>query len=297
MKRKRSILQFMGQDYSYHLGILTHTGYEKAVARHVSSCISQNETMWDIINLVHLDEGEIFIDYIKDLSMENNCVYLQQKYDSSELIELPKTFETYLSTLTKNARQNIKKNIKKLERDFQVQFETKTDLISLKKYWPIFLTLHRENVHSKARTTILDDEDFAEFYFRISANYAKHEKLRLNLLSLDGHVMAIHLGLQHNETVYSLNMGKSVNLHPTYGLWTVLLSLSIKESIEKQAKFYDLLGGGGDYKKKFGARECGGTLIKIYRSQKDYWFDKIIEKLKTELVKYKFSSFINRSFL
>jgi CelD/BcsL family acetyltransferase involved in cellulose biosynthesis len=169
--------------------------------------------------------------------------------DVSLDLELPPTWEAYLSTLTPKQRRETGRRFRRLEEMGDTTFRTIEN--AEPESMNIFFKLLRQSRPDKA--------DFMntqmELFFRaIAATMAEAEMLRLGFLEVSALPVAAVMCFDYNDTVYLYNSGYD----PQHGFLSVgLLSklLSIKDSIERDRKRYDFLKGAEEYKYRLKGRE------------------------------------------
>ena len=264
----KTIVRFLGQAYSYHLGFVAEKGFEERVYHALLDHLF-NKFVKGIyqIEFIHFDENLIFDSVLANQVKKRRLVFEKGLQNPCKILSLPDTFDAYFKSgiVSHNLKQNIKKDFRKLEKECQIKF-FQADNENFRKYWFEMIDLHREMIEYKNKNSILLGHQFPNHLQQVAECFLKNNSLRLNILSVNHQTAAILLGIIYNDTFNALTMGINIKLIqelPWLNLVITSHILSIKSAITDKCKKYDLLGGYHDYKYKLGAIDKGGVKIMI----------------------------------
>lgn len=174
-----------------------------------------------------------------------------QLEDVSLDLELPSTWDEYLTILTTKQRHEVRRKLRRLSEAADVDYHVVEDSTAVHDAMDTFLKLFSESREDKATFMTARIESF----FRLLADtMAEAGLLRLGILELDALPTAMVMCFEYNDCVYLYNSG----YNPDYRALSVgLLSkaLCIKDSIQRGKKRFDFLKGGEPYKYHLGGRE------------------------------------------
>ena len=211
----------------------------------------------------HLDLGPVrsdsaviteLIPIAKGLGYEFYC----GQEDVSFELELPATWEEFLSALTGKERHEIRRKLRRLDNAASTQLRVVEDIREVRSEIDTFLRLFTSSRSEKAAFLTAKR---AVFFHSLAEAMASLKILKLFFLDLDGKPAAAALCFDYHSTVYLYNSGYDPQLRPlSVGLLDKVLS--IRESIQRGRKKYDFLKGAEEYKYRL-----GGKPIPLYRCQ------------------------------
>jgi CelD/BcsL family acetyltransferase involved in cellulose biosynthesis len=262
LARKR-FLEFIGQRYSYHLGVIAKKDDRNNIYKELLRYLFESRKEWDLINFYHLSDDALFKIHLKNYSKRHGYLYIDSVQNPCKVVRLNQNFDQYMGGLDERFAKKLKYYLRSVNRDFEVELSSPDDEKSLTVFWRSFLDLHEKRVHSKGAKTILSNKNFQEFYYSIAQDAYRENNLSLVALKLNKEIAAVLLGIIWNKTFYFLNIGYKE--FPKYSLGFVLPLLCIQRSIESGLEYFDFLGGGGDYKEKLGGVDKGGLSIQLMK--------------------------------
>jgi len=168
-------------------------------------------------------------------------------------IDLPKTWEEYLSSLERKHRKELKRKIKRLEgenRFYQCTKETVED------DFEEFVRLHRLSDPNKSKFM---SEKMKEFFWDVKTTRFPGWQSHLCFLKLEDKPVASVMTFESDEEVWLYNSGFDPEFS-YYSVGLLLKSYKIKKAIESGKRRYDFLRGSERYK-----YELGGVDRQLYK--------------------------------
>jgi CelD/BcsL family acetyltransferase involved in cellulose biosynthesis len=172
----------------------------------------------------------------------------------SFIINLPSTWQRYLSSLESSFRPLLTRYPKRLQSRFTVKFSRCEDLDDLKAQLQTLFDLHQMRWTGRGEIGAFADNERRDFYYRMAAAFLQRGWLEFWRLELNGETVGAQFCFRYNDTVSLLQEG----FHPKYAAEKIGYALKahlLEEMIRTGARRYDFLGGADLYKSKFGAHQ------------------------------------------
>jgi len=176
--------------------------------------------------------------------------------DLSYALNLPGSWDDYLSMLRGKQRHEIRRKLRRLNEAGQINFRTVENAESVREEMEIFLDLFRSNRSDKVE--FMNDQ-MISFFRGLAASLNEARILKLFFLDLNQIPVAATMCFSYRSTMYLYNNGYDKR----FGSLSVGLLgkvLSIKESIQSGLQIYDFLKGAEGYKQRL-----GGQPYQLYR--------------------------------
>ena len=174
-------------------------------------------------------------------------VSLEQE-DVAPRVELPETWDEYVSNLRRKDRHELRRKLRRLETVGEFQHLELTSADGVEAAMPDFMLLHRMSTADKNEFMTPERE---RFFKRIAIELAKEGSTRLSFLEVNGEREATSLSFIAGNVRYLYNSG----YNPRQSKLSVGLlnhALSIKSSIEKGHRIFDFMRGNEPYKYHLG---------------------------------------------
>lgn len=209
----------------------------------------QEVTDYAKTDIKELPQGykKIQLDYVR----EDSETFHNLRGDSSQVekqevapyIDLPKTWEEYLSSLKRKYRKEIKRKLKRLG-------EVKHEVIKEDNFKE-FIRLHRLSDPLKEKFM---SEEMVDFFKDVYEAKIPDWEARLDFLKIKGKAVAGIMSFVSEKEWWLYNSGFDPE-YSFYSVGVVLKALSIKQAIEMGKKKYDFLRGSERYKYELGAKD------------------------------------------
>ena len=165
------------------------------------------------------------------------------------VVALPRSWETYLASLSGKHRHELQRKMRRLEREApETRVSFASDPSEVEARLAQFLVLHRRSRVGKAR--FMDDR-MEGFFRRVLAALALRGGVRIWLLETAAGPIASFITLEWDGTVGLYNSGfdpQRASLSPG----VVLLTHVVRDAIERAKRTFDFLRGEERYKYEFG---------------------------------------------
>jgi len=173
-----------------------------------------------------------------------------QEEDVTLELELPDTWDSFLSSLSGKERHELRRKFRRLQEAATVSVQVVEDQSAVREGMETFLKIFTMNRPDKAAFMT---ERMASFFRSLAEAMAEQGFLRLFFLELDREPAAVVMCFDYNSTVYLYNNGYNSAFR---GLSVGLLSklVTIRDSIDRGLRRYDFLKGSEPYKRRLGGR-------------------------------------------
>jgi CelD/BcsL family acetyltransferase involved in cellulose biosynthesis len=179
------------------------------------------------------------------------CEVSTSPEDISLELELPATWENYLSMLNGKQRHEVKRKFRRLDEAGDINFRVVENAAEIAKQMTTFFELFKMTSNEKA--AFMTDQ-MISFFQALAIAMAKAKILKLYILDLNAAPVAVSMCFDFNATLHLYNSG----FDPRFRALSVGLLckvLSIKDGIKRGRKKYDFLKGAETYKYRLGGRE------------------------------------------
>ena len=255
LSRQGGDLSFVGSTETFDYNdFMIRPGSEADFFSALMDWLSQGD--WKEFELPSLIEGSPTLEYLPDLAREQGYSVEIAEEDVTPGLELPVTWDEYLSRLSKKNRHELRRKLRRLEAVEGWRWYCVSGPDEVIPRLGDFLSLMRQSDPEKDAYMTPERE---VFFRRIAERTAELDMLRLFFLEMDGQDVATALCFDYNGTRFLYNSG----YNPEYAYYSVgllLNALCLREAIEQEKAYFDFLRGPEPYK-----YHLGGLNRTIYR--------------------------------
>jgi len=198
-------------------------------------------------SLLSVSQTSLTYNYCSDLPEGNITAYLTQQ-EVCPIIQLPPTFEEYLTQLNRKQRHEARRKMKKLQEDIGYQVKVVSSEVSDQDI-ETFITLHTASSQDKADFWTPEKTDF---FIKLTKSSSAKGWLRLFFLVVEGKAIATMMLFDYDDAYYLYNAGYLPSEYQGYSSGQVLLLETIKSAIDNNKKIFDFLRGDEEYKFRLG---------------------------------------------
>jgi len=171
--------------------------------------------------------------------------------DVSFEIDLPATWGDYLLLLTGKQRHEVRRKLRRMHEAAKITFRVVDDIKAAGPAMDTFITLFGKNRADKAAFM---DSRMASFFRALATSTAQANLLKICILSVDDAPAAAAMCFDYRSAMYLYNNSYDERF-ARLSVGQLCKVLSIKDSIQRGRKRYDLLKGDEAYKLRMGAKE------------------------------------------
>ena len=211
---------------------------------------SMEEQQCNTLNLLSLRETSPTLAYLPDLARRRGYSVVVVVEDVTSGLELPSTWDAYLTGLGKKDRHELRRKFRRLESAANWTWYGLKDAERIETRVQDFLKLMRQSNQDKDKYMT---EDREEFFRHMIQRMAQLGLLRLYFLEIDEKPVATSLCFDYASSRLLYNSGYD----PEFGYYSVgllLNALCLQEAIDQGMNYFDFLRGSEPYKGHLGGQ-------------------------------------------
>lgn len=256
-----SAVSFLGSTdlVDYH-DFLTRDRLSPRCVQSVVSAITEMDNI-DTILLQSLPGNSPTITQFREAAEQAGWNVEIEQEDVAPRLELPESWDEYVSSLRKKDRHELRRKLRRLEAVGDVEQVELTDPAEIEAAMPDFMRLHRMSTPDKNEFMT---EDREKFFSRIAVELAREDATSLCFLEVCGEREATSLSFVTGNVRYLYNSG----YNPAQSRLSVGLlnhALAIRSSIEQGHRVFDFMRGNESYKYHLGGIDREVFAIKASR--------------------------------
>lgn len=202
---------------------------------------------FDRVRFHSILEGDRWLGIIDEAAAARGGKAAREQVDVAPMIELPATFDDYLTSLSGHDRHELRRKRRRLT-DVGEWVVRRADDLGWESDLVAFFEFHRQAPGEKAG---FFTEERERFFRRLAADLFLMGLARLDVLDLDGEPVACTFSYDFRDTLALYNSSFRPDL-AKLAPGMVLVGALIEHSIEEGKRCFDFLRGDEAYKKRFG---------------------------------------------
>jgi CelD/BcsL family acetyltransferase involved in cellulose biosynthesis len=249
-----------GSGDSDNLDIIIRPGFEMPVCNALVSYISRSNMEWDFCELNTLPATSPLAGQFCDVLRGKEWTLFRKSRDSSA-VELPSSWEMFLSQISSKERTKLRYYLNRLNRKYSSLFyrcERQEEVLGCLEN---LFDLHQRRWKEQGKPGSFGCLERRKFYVEMACGLLERGRLEFYLLELNGKTVAADYNFRYGQTVFSLQSG----FDPAFGSDRVAYLLKghvLEQAIRSGATRYDFLGGLDENKLRWGAKPS--TYIDIH---------------------------------
>lgn len=237
-----------GTDESDYLDIIAESSQRSEVYAALISALQP--LAWNELHLTSLHHQSSTLVEFQDLARQQGWEVEQIQQTICPIIDLPKSWEQYLSLLETSFVSQLRKHTFEVGVDDVVSYRLLTQSAEVAEAIPSFIQLHKQSGTDKAAFWTTARE---HFFVEMASELAKKGLVRLYFLDLTNDPAAATLIFDYQNQFLLYNSGFNAYRYGHLSVGTVLVAHTIQEAIALGRSHYDFMRGEESYKFQFGA--------------------------------------------
>lgn len=246
--RKRQVT-LLGNGISDRLDMLAAPAHAEAVGSAVFDHLARRTELWDSCDFRDLPQNSALL----NLPLPFACADKVSPEEPCPVVGLPKNADEMIAVLPRSRRGELRRRARRLGELGALAFDAARSE-SLRHYLSELLRLHQSRWNARGEEGVLADATMQDFHSEATQALMHRGMLRLDVLTLDGKVIAAHYGLRHATTAYSYIHGFDPEF-AAFGASALLIAHVIEEAVRDGYLRFDFLRGREPYKYSWGARD------------------------------------------
>lgn len=239
-----------GEVCTDHLSLVSRPEDQDRVANAIADALTNNYSDWDWIDLRAIDANDVAIANLLHRLTSHGCLVLRQPAAACWIIDLPRTWNDYLTKLSKSNRRRVRKLEREVLSSNRVQWHRVENQNDFEIGWPLLVKLHQKRWRSLGYPGCFASQAFHDFHHEVANRLLKRGQLRLSWLELDTEPVAAeyHIADATNYYVYQGGMDPARSHYRPGQLANILC---IRRAIEDGLQHFDFLRGNEQYKENW----------------------------------------------
>ena len=181
------------------------------------------------------------------LNFQNEYDFEFINEDVSPMVNLPKSFDEYLSNLSKKNRHEIRRKIRKFEKNFKFKI-VNANAENIDKLLVEFIKLMKLNPEKK----LFLNSDRVEFMNKVIKDSILNDRGELSFIEIDNNLISTSFSFKNNHKLFVYNSGFN-NDYSEYSVGLMNHVYNIKNKIGNY-NVMDFLRGNEEYKYRIGCK-------------------------------------------
>ena len=207
---------------------------------------------WEVMRLESIPEDSATLKYLKNMAINDGYEVDSIESDKTPFLELPSSWDDYLSHLRKKDRHELRRKIRRLENNGafeQIKFELTFD--TLEESMDCFFQLMSMSSFEKKEFLAADRK---AFFMEIASDLSERSQFDLFFMEIGGEKVAGCICFDYDDQYLLYNSGYRTDMsHLSVGLLNK--AFTIKHAIDIGKKEYNFLRGTERYKYQLGAQD------------------------------------------
>ena len=241
--------------------LIVRTGCEQPAMAAVADALAKAANTWDCIWIRNVAGWSGAVQRLRAALGSGSC-YWHTRRRGFSAIQLPRTYEQYLRSLSGSFRSNISRQDKSLRSKHCVKLRRCRSPQELPDLLEALFALHRKRWESVNQAgSFVRRPAMERFYRRFAPEALRLGRLRVAALEVDGTIRAVQYGYVYGKRFYQLQEGFDTD--GASGAGNVLRARVIAACIEEGLTEYDFLGGFDEHKRHWRARQRWGADVLV----------------------------------
>lgn len=252
-----------GKVCSEYLTVLCQPNAAAAVALRLAEwLVDEACDRWDLIELNGVEHDETALAALVGQMRLRGHVVHQRRQHSTWRVELPDSWDEFLSRLSGKRRSRIRAAQRRMLDGRRAAVRSACSSAEVHEGLVLLQRLHEERRQSLGDTGCFSTPRFQEFLHDAAQTLLQSERLQLDWLEIDGRPAAVEFKIVGGDTVYYYQTGMETSLAGESPGWLLQIA-SLRRAIDEGYRAFDFLRGDESYKSAWGARPCALADLRI----------------------------------
>ncbi|MFC2034766.1 GNAT family N-acetyltransferase [Chloroflexota bacterium] len=203
------------------------------------------------LDLEALRPNSTVLTSLLDLAENRGYQVICQVEDISLELDLPDTWEEYLTILNSKQRHEVRRKLRRLSEAGEADYHFIQDSTAIPDAMDTFLEMFVESREDKVKFLTAPMESF---FKSLAGNMTEAGLMKLGILELDTLPIAMIMCFEYDNCIYLYNSGYD-SQYSSLSPGLLCKVLCIKKSIQEGKRKFDFLKGNETYKYRLGGRE------------------------------------------
>ncbi len=247
------MLQFIGSEEvcGDHVDLIVSRKNSEAICTAIWEHLSgPARKAWDVWEYNGVCSHSGILQCLRKISDEDRrCLGMViHEYSICPYIDLPASWEIYLTSLSANQRRAFKVSSDAMSQTGKVELRLCDSAGDLPAFMNTHIELHRKSWNDRGQHGSFATEKFRKFHREYALELLGNGKLVLCNLELDGTPVGSFYGFEHNKVLHYYLLGVDRSAVPKASIGRVLIGKCIETAIQRGCTRFDFLRGFETYK-------------------------------------------------
>ena len=252
---------------SDYLGVISRPGFEEIVSEcTVETLLKDNSIACDELALLNIDSSSTANQSLLKTLEQTGFAPSVTRRQICNYIELPDSWDDYLSMLSSSKRYRIRRSLRDFEAwsDGNAAFHQATDESSLNEGFEILKKLHAERWKAENHAGVFASERFTAFHKTLTRELLASDQLGLSWLTVRDEPIAALYNIAWDGHIHFYQAGRKVNLPNSIRPGIVIHADAIQRAIARGDRKYDFLAGTSRYKSDLATHQAELLDVRAY---------------------------------
>jgi CelD/BcsL family acetyltransferase involved in cellulose biosynthesis len=240
------------RDVSDYVDLIVERGQEQAVYQALLDYWQTAAPAWDLVDLCNLPQHSPALSHLPALAEAQGYQTLVQVEDVCPIIDLPATWDEYLTMLSKKQRHEVRRKLRKADSEADTRFVIVGPDHDLQAEMEVFVDLHQKSAPNK---DAFMDPQMQGFFFEVAHALAAQGWLQLAFVEINGIKAAALLNFDYEDAILVYNSGYDPIQFRQLSPGINVTARCIEHAIQLGRAKFDFLRGDEVYKYRFGAQD------------------------------------------
>ena len=242
---------FEDEVVSHYPDIIALADYREQVVKALVAYLLSNESDWSFGQFRFMLGNSVLNDMQKQLAVEYDHYTVNSS--RSYAIDLPKTPEAYVASLSKSMRKQFRSRLNRMESSGEIKIISAHELADPHEALEILERLHRARWETRGVSCIFDSLAFKAFHKKLLNRFLEQGIIDIRVMYHNGEAVAAVHNFNFKKRCYSYQSGFKSKDDKRFSPMVVFDILEIQALVSAGYIQYDYLSAEGDnsYKEKF----------------------------------------------
>jgi CelD/BcsL family acetyltransferase involved in cellulose biosynthesis len=246
---KGNVLRWLGDGEvcTDHVSLLCRPEDAERISAAIADALTVDHDDWDRLHLESVDVDDVPVGRLMAALEERECIVSQHRADACWALDLPTTWDDYLTGISKSHRKQLRQLERRVLESDRIQWHRVQSIAELDAAWTVLIDLHQRRRQSLGEPGCFASKPFYTFHREVVERMLARGELRMSWLALDGKPAAAEYHLADGDATYAYQGGVDPDLLAEEpGRLSTILCL--RQAIGESHQRLDFLRGDEPYK-------------------------------------------------
>jgi CelD/BcsL family acetyltransferase involved in cellulose biosynthesis len=262
---QRLMFMGVGEVTPNHLDIIADPEKRNQVFEAFIAYLCQPATKWDVLELDKIPGDNLSVDLLKSALNSQGLSTKTEISATCPYIELPGSFEDYISSRGSTTRESYRRAKRRIEKDFPTVCCGLVDTPEeIDRVMGALIHLHQKRWLQKGYQGSFSNQEFIGFHRTVALKALECNQLRLYYLQINADIIAVYYCYRIADSV-QFYLGGFDEQFSKYSPGILINAFAIEQAILEGAKHFDFLEGEERYKQHWMTDSRENIVLWVFR--------------------------------